>query len=93
MTNTNDTLTLEQRKTIYRARRGLKELDFYFSPYVKHAYLAADAAEQALFGELIAQEDPDLLDWFLYDAAPPNAEWAALIAKIKHVAASADNHG
>ena len=24
--------TLEQRKVIYRARRGLKELDYYFDP-------------------------------------------------------------
>ena len=26
--------TLEERKVIYRARRGLKELDIYFDPYV-----------------------------------------------------------
>ena len=27
--------TLEQRRIIYQARRGLKELDFYIDPYIK----------------------------------------------------------
>ena len=35
--------TLEQRKVIYRARRGLKELDYYFDPYVRAHYLKADS--------------------------------------------------
>lgn len=30
-----DDITLEERKVIYRARRGLKEIDVYFDPYVK----------------------------------------------------------
>ena len=32
-----------QRRTIYQARRGLKELDFYIDPYVKNHYLIAGA--------------------------------------------------
>ena len=35
--------TDDQRRTIYQARRGLKELDFYIDPYVKNHYLIADA--------------------------------------------------
>lgn len=31
----SDEMTLEERKVIYRARRGLKEIDVYFDPYVK----------------------------------------------------------
>ena len=75
--------TLEQRKVIYRARRGLKELDIYFDPYVKTQYLTAPADEQALFEELVEQEDPDLLDWFMAVSEPENKALLDLIAKMK----------
>lgn len=75
--------TLEERKTIYRSRRGLKELDIYFDPYVKNHYLTAPESEKALFAELVEQEDPDLLDWFMAVNEPEKAELVALIAKMK----------
>ena len=74
---------LEQRKVIYRARRGLKELDIYFDPYVKHQYLTAPPDEQALFENLVEQEDPDLLDWFMAVSEPENKALLDLIAKMK----------
>ncbi len=77
--------TLEQRKVIYRARRGLKELDIYFDPYVKNQYLTAPADEQALFEALVEQEDPDLLDWFMAVSEPENKALLGLIAKMKNL--------
>ncbi|CAG69874.1 MULTISPECIES: FAD assembly factor SdhE [Acinetobacter] len=80
----SEELTLEERKVIYRARRGLKEIDVYFDPYVKNYYLTAPASEKALFAELVAQEDPDLLDWFMEVSEPPQVELKQLIQKLKH---------
>ncbi|WP_130803399.1 succinate dehydrogenase assembly factor 2 [Acinetobacter ihumii] len=80
----SEELTLEERKVIYRARRGLKEIDVYFDPYVKNHYLAASAEEKALFAELVDQEDPDLLDWFMEVSEPPKPELKDLILKLKH---------
>lgn len=77
--------TLEQRKVIYRARRGLKELDIYFDPYVKNQYLTAPVDEQALFEALVEQEDPDLLDWFMAVSEPENKALLGLIAKMKNL--------
>lgn len=77
--------TLEQRKVIYRARRGLKELDIYFDPYVRQYYLTADATEQQVFASLIEQEDPDLLDWFMAVTPAPTTEMANLIEKMKRI--------
>ncbi|MDM1764792.1 MULTISPECIES: succinate dehydrogenase assembly factor 2 [unclassified Acinetobacter] len=77
-------LTLEERKVIYRARRGLKEIDVYFDPYVKQYYLQADQTEKSLFKELVDQEDPDLLDWFMEVSEPPKPELRQLISKLKH---------
>lgn len=80
----SEEITLEERKVIYRARRGLKEIDVYFDPYVKQYYLQADVEEKATFAELVAQEDPDLLDWFMEVSEPPRPEMKQLIIKLKH---------
>lgn len=77
-------ISLEERKVIYRARRGLKEIDVYFDPYVKNHYLQADSNEKQVFAELVAQEDPDLLDWFMEVSEPPRVEMKDLIVKLKH---------
>ena len=80
----SEEMSLEERKVIYRARRGLKEIDVYFDPYVKNYYLQADPAEKAMFAALVEQEDPDLLDWFMEVSEPPHPEMKTLIQKLKH---------
>lgn len=77
--------TLAERKVIYRARRGLKELDLYFDPYVREQYLRADAAEKALFAELIEQEDPDLLDWFMGATPAPTEALQQMVQRLKNL--------
>ncbi len=82
------TPTLEQRKVIYQARRGLKELDMFFDPYVKQHYLTADEQEQATFAKLLSYEDPDLLDYFMNQATPDDKAVTELIVKLKELKAS-----
>ena len=80
----SEEMSLEERKVIYRAGRGLKEIDVYFDPYVKNYYLQADAFEKEMFAELVEQEDPDLLDWFMEVSEPPRPELKTFINKLKH---------
>lgn len=75
--------TNEQRRIIYQARRGLKELDFYIDPYVKHHYLQANADEQATFAKLLTYEDPDLLNYFMNQDTPEDSEVTELVLKLK----------
>ena len=79
-----DEISLHDRKVIYRARRGLKEIDMFFDPYVRLHYLQADHAEKAAFARLIEAEDPDLLDWFMEVSEPPRPELKTFINKLKH---------
>ena len=79
----SEEMCLEERKVIYRSRRGLTEIDVYFDPYVKQHYLHADEHEKAMFAELVEQEDPDLLDWFMAVSTPEHAEWARMVEKLK----------
>lgn len=78
-----DEISLHDRKVIYRARRGLKELDIYFDPYVRQHYLSACAADKLAFAQLIEQEDPDLLDWFMAVSTPDDAEMSRMVEKLK----------
>lgn len=80
-----DNISVHDRKVIYRARRGLKEIDMFFDPYVRSHYLQADAAEKAAFARLIEAEDPDLLDWFMNISTPEDAEIVALIQRLKQL--------
>ena len=82
-TNQTTEPTLEQRRIIYQARRGLKELDFYLDPYVKELYLAAEPEEQATFAQLLTYEDPDLLDYFTNQARPDDEAVWQLVEQIK----------
>ncbi len=75
--------TIEQRRIIYQARRGLKELDFYIDPYVKELYLTASPAEQQTFAEMLTYEDPDLLDYFTNQSQPEDDSVWELVNKIK----------
>lgn len=77
--------TDHQRRIIYQARRGLKELDFYIDPYVKTHYLTADSDEQAAFERLLGYEDPDLLEFFLNQSSPDDEAVAQLITKLKQL--------
>ena len=75
--------TNEQRRIIYQARRGLKELDFYIDPYVKEMYLSASPEEQATFAEMLTYEDPDLLDYFTNQSRPDDEAVWSLVNQIK----------
>ncbi len=75
--------TTEQRRIIYQARRGLKELDFYIDPYIKELYLVATPIEQLTFAEMLTYEDPDLLDYFTNQSQPEDKAVWALVNKIK----------
>ncbi|USZ14597.1 succinate dehydrogenase assembly factor 2 [Moraxella sp. FZLJ2107] len=79
------TPTDHQRRIIYQARRGLKELDYYIDPYVKTTYLTADSDEQAAFETMLTYEDPDLLLFFMDQAKPAETAVAELIAKMKQL--------
>mgnify|MGYP000697532737 FL=1 len=84
----SDEISLFDRKVIYRARRGLKELDWYFDPYVRDHYLSADPAEKAAFAQLIDEEDPDLLDWFMDLSQPEDATLQQIVARLKALRAA-----
>lgn len=75
-------LTNEERRLFWRARRGLKELDIFFEPFMRDHYLSLTAEEQGMVAKLIACEDPDLLSWFMGYEQPQDPDLLRIIRVI-----------
>ncbi|MCX7107788.1 MAG: succinate dehydrogenase assembly factor 2 [Methylococcales bacterium] len=70
-------------KLRWQCRRGTKELDFLLLRYVDLEYALADTQEKALFMQLLALEDDQLIDLLLGDLVMETAEMKALIKKVR----------
>ena len=62
----------------------MKELDFVLDRYLERHFVNADAAEIALFDELLNIQDPELFGIIFETTATPE-RFAALAAKIRQV--------
>ena len=75
-------LTDAERAMFWRARRGLKELDVFFEPFMRDHYLLLPENEQAMVAKLIKCEDPDLLAWFMGYEQPTDPNISHIIKVI-----------
>lgn len=75
-------LTPEERKLFWHARRGLKELDVFFEPFMREHYLLLPEHEQRMVFKLMACEDPDLLAWVMGYDQPSDPDIAHIIRVI-----------
>jgi antitoxin CptB len=57
----------------------MKELDELLTRFVRDRYPAAPAAQQAAFEALLALPDPQIADYLLGYATPPEADLAAVV--------------
>ena len=67
----------------WRSRRGLRELDLLFLPFVEEIYATLPRAEQLAYQRLLAEEDTDLLLWMTGRAAPLDPELGAIVGAIR----------
>ena len=55
----------ENKRLLWRSRRGVRELDSLLVPYAQIRIKVMDTSEKHVFKLLLEQQDPDLLDWLL----------------------------
>ena len=70
-------------KLRWQCRRGTKELDFLLLRYLDNRYALADTQEQALFVELLALEDDELIGVLLGDLIVDAGAMKVLVGKIR----------
>jgi antitoxin CptB len=71
------------RRTLWRCRRGMKELDVLLERYARGTLAGASLAERDLLDELLELADPVLAGYFLAGVEPPDPPVAALVARIR----------
>jgi antitoxin CptB len=71
----------ERKRAYWRSRRGMTELEQILLPFVMARYEQLSPADQALYAQLLDEEDWDLYDWLQSRAAPP-AQFEALVQAI-----------
>ncbi|MEE4361282.1 MAG: succinate dehydrogenase assembly factor 2 [Pseudomonadales bacterium] len=79
----DDPARLAARRLWWRSRRGLRELDLLFLPFVEEVYGSLSAEEQQTYRRLLEEEDTELLLWVTGRAVPLDPDLAALIARIR----------
>lgn len=84
-------LQTAQRKRLYwHCRRGMWELDLLLVPFLEQRYDQLGEHDQALFRELIDQEDQDLFVWLMRREWPSDPTWRRIVTMIVDHAESID---
>ena len=67
----------------WQCRRGTKELDLLLQRYLDSGYLLADDEEKALFVELLALEDDELVGVLMGELEVETEAMKVLVEKLK----------
>ena len=81
MTSVNDSAA----RLRWRCRRGTREMDLLLLRFLERGYPRLSARDQALFGALLDEADPDLYAWITGQAEPANPDYLSLIGKISAI--------
>ena len=76
----------EKHKLLWRARRGMLELDLLLIPFIRHCFDQLSAAELSQLQTLLHEEDTCLLGWLSGRAQPESVPLRELIKKITRYA-------
>ncbi|OYY95991.1 MAG: hypothetical protein B7Y41_00585 [Hydrogenophilales bacterium 28-61-23] len=63
-------------------RRGMLELDAWLMRFLDVRYTELSADRQAVFADLLYQDDMDLFDWITGECVPP-VEFEDMVEEIK----------
>lgn len=74
---------LDSRKTYWKCRRGILELDIILERFYKERFQSLTKDEKEIFNRLLDQSDPLLYGWLLGYVIPDNIQFRKIIQKIK----------
>jgi antitoxin CptB len=75
-------MTSKDSKLLWRCRRGARELDAILVPYGLNQIQDMSAVEKSNLEQLLQQQDPDLLDWFLGKSVPADPSIADAVGRV-----------
>lgn len=87
MTQTDD--QAESRRLRWQCRRGMLELDTLLDAFVTRSLPDLDLTQRRHFSRLLETADPQLHDWLMARAEPPDPALRDLVQRIRAAAADA----
>ncbi|GEM_PF-13478 len=82
-----------RKRLHWHSRRGMWELDLLLVPFLEQCYDNLDAADRAVFRDLIDEEDQDLFMWLMRREWPEDPDRRRIVQLIIDHAESADSIG
>jgi len=74
----------EYARTLWRCRRGTRELDRLLEGFVRDHYQHINAAARATLERLLASEDDQLIQWLLLNHPPSDDSLAQLCQRVRN---------
>jgi antitoxin CptB len=84
---------VEERRLLWRCRRGMKELDVLLERFVHSAQIPMGSSDRGAFERLLDLPDPELADYLLGHELPRDPELAGLVRRISCGPASSGEDG
>ena len=78
----------EARRLLWRCRRGMRELDVILERFARRELPGASAQQRHTITRMLELPDPELVDYLLGQAIPPDPELATLVRRIAGQAAA-----
>jgi len=73
----------------WRCRRGIREMDLLLQGFLDADYPGLSAADQRAFERLLEEPDLDLLAWITGRSEPDDADYRALIPRLRRLRSEA----
>ncbi|BCD96608.1 succinate dehydrogenase assembly factor 2 [Marinagarivorans cellulosilyticus] len=73
---------MEYNRLKWASRRGMLELDLVLMPFLENVYQTLPPEDQALYVELLTNEDQDMFGWLLKHKEPPTEGLKRIVAIV-----------
>jgi antitoxin CptB len=72
-------------KMQWRCKRGMLELDLMLQNFCDTVFVSMSSEKQALFEELLQEQDQDLQRWLVTGEPTPQAKFQDMVLLIRHM--------
>ena len=81
--NTSTQNIADYNRILWRAHRGMLELDLFLIPFVEKNWQSLSDSDKQQFENLLQATDPELFAWLMGHEVPMNMEFQTLVKRIR----------
>jgi antitoxin CptB len=79
----SDTKTANYTRNLWRAHRGMLELDLFLIPFIKNQWFELSPHNQEVLEQFLQCQDPELFAWLMGHEVPEQQEFMHLVESIR----------